>query len=64
MGDWIISSDCTLTSSNVAPGNVTVQNNAALIISSGVTLNINFANFDLIIKSGGSVLVKSGGELK
>ena len=62
-GNWIISSDCTMTSSDVAPGNVTVQNNAVLTIPSGITLNIDFANFDLIIKSGGSVLVKSGGEL-
>ncbi len=52
-----------MSASGVAPGNVIVQNNGILTIPTGVTLDIDFANFDLIIKTGGIVLVKSGGEL-
>jgi len=62
-GPWVVSSDCNLNVSDVAPGNVTVENNAILTIHAGVILDIDFANFDLIIKSGGSVLVKDGGEI-
>ena len=60
-GDWTISSDCILRTSNVAPGNVTVENNAVFTIPSDVTLDIDFANFHLIIQSGGGVLIKAGG---
>jgi len=60
-GDWTISPSCTLGASHVAPGNVTVENNALLIIPSGVILDIDYANFDLIVKSGGNVLIKAGG---
>ena len=60
-GDWTISSDCILRTSNVAPGNVTVENNAVFTIPSDVTLDIDLANFYLIIQSGGGVLIKAGG---
>jgi len=62
-GDWEVSFDCNMIASDVAPGNVTVKNNAILTILSGVTFDINQTNSDLIIMSGGQVLVKSGGSL-
>ncbi len=62
-GDWIVYFDCIMSASVAAPGNVIVQNNGILTIPTGVTLDIDFENFDLIIKSGGQVLVKSGGDL-
>jgi len=62
-GDMVIESDCTLTTSETAPANVSVQNNSTLTILNGVTLDIDFTNFNLTIKSGSGVLIKSGGTI-
>jgi subtilisin family serine protease len=61
-GNFTVSSDCTLSESGVADENVIVENNATLTIPPGVTLDVK-ADFDLILKSGGMVLVKKGGIL-
>ena len=61
-GDWVIDSTCTLANTATAPGNVIVQNNAVLTIE-GITLDIDFASFTLTVKSGGGVLIKSGGTI-
>ncbi len=58
--DWIITSDCTLSTNYMAPANVIVRNNAVLVIIDGITLDINFANNNLTIESGSGVLIKSG----
>lgn len=62
--DWEVTSSCTLASSEVAPSNVIVSNNARLTIADGTTLTIDFANNHLLIKGGSSVLIKSGGTIK
>jgi len=61
-GDWTITTSCTMSASATAPGNVIVQNNAVLTIE-GITLDINFGTFSLTVKSGGGVLIKSGGTI-
>ncbi len=58
-----VTPDCTLMSSATAPGKVIVQNNSIVTIPNGVTLDIDFANFNLTIKSGSGVLIKSGGTI-
>jgi hypothetical protein len=63
-GDWIVTSDCIMSSSDVVLGNVIVQDGSTLTIPSGIFLDVDFANFQLIIKTDGSILIKSGGELK
>ncbi|MCZ6583267.1 MAG: lamin tail domain-containing protein, partial [Thaumarchaeota archaeon] len=62
--DWIITSSCTLSKSSTAPANVIVRNNSVLTIPSGLTLNIDFVNNFLKIKSGSGVLIESGGTIK
>ncbi len=62
-GDWIITTDCTTSSDVIVLGNVLVQNNSLLIITSGTTLNIDFANNNLTVESGSGVLIKSGGTI-
>jgi hypothetical protein len=62
-GDWIINSSCVLAVSDSAPVNVIVQNGAILEIPNGVTLDIDFTNFNITIKSGSGVLIKSGGAI-
>ncbi len=60
-GDWIITTSCTVNTSATAQENVIVQNDSILSISSGITLNIDFAAFSLTVQSGSGVLIKSGG---
>jgi peptidoglycan/xylan/chitin deacetylase (PgdA/CDA1 family) len=62
-GDWIINSTCQLSTSAIVTGNVTVQNNSALVIQNGTSLDIDFATKHLLIKSGSKVLIKSGGKI-
>jgi len=62
-GTWTITTSCIMSASATAPGNVLVQNNAVLTIPAGITLDINFGSFNLTVKSGGGVLVKSGGTI-
>ncbi len=62
-GDWIITTSCTLDSSATATRNVIVQNDSILSIPSGITLNIDFAAFNLTVQSGSGVLIKSGGAI-
>jgi hypothetical protein len=61
--DWTINSSCQLSTSASVTGNVTVQSNSVLVIPNGKTLNIDFANNHLLIKSGSKVLIKSGGKI-
>ncbi len=62
-GDWIITDSCTLDADATALGSVIVQNGSVLNIPSGITLDIDFATFNLTVQSGGGVLIKSGGTL-
>ncbi|MDH3676815.1 MAG: S8 family serine peptidase [Nitrosopumilus sp.] len=62
-GDWNVTSTCTLSISETAPRNVLVQNNSTLVILDGVNLDIDFEIFNLTIKSGSVVLIKSGGAI-
>jgi len=62
-GDWIIVSSCTMSSSATAPGNVIVQNNSVLTIPAGASLDIDFVNNYLLVKSGSGVLIKAGASI-
>lgn len=62
LGDWIVTSDCTLFTNATASGNVLVQNNSQVIISNGVSLDINFTDFNLRIIFG-SVSIEAGGKI-
>lgn len=62
-GDWTITSSCTLTNTATAPANVIVQSGSVLTIPNGMRLNIDFIHYHLFIKSGGGVLIKTGGAI-
>src|SRR5579875_2966280 len=62
-GDWTLSSSCTLSSTASVPANVIVQSGTVLTIPSGMKLNIDFTHFHLLVRSGGGVLIKSGGAI-
>ena len=62
-GDWVIMQDCTLVASSTAPANVIVQNNSILTIPSGVSLDIDFLQFNLFLEFGSAAVIKSGGAI-
>ena len=55
--------DCTLSGSATAPGNVIVEENIALTIAENASLDIDFANFHLLIRNGAKVVIKNGGKI-
>ncbi len=59
----IINSDTTLSANTASLGNVIVQNNSVLTIPSGITLDIDFMQFNLTVESGSGVLIKAGGKI-
>ena len=64
LGDWIVVASCTVSSNAaVITGDVIVQNNAVLTIQNNVSLDIDFTQHHLLVKSGSGVLVKSGGKI-
>jgi len=60
--ETIITSNTILTT-NTSLGGDLILESANLTINPGATLDIDLANFDLIIKSGGSILIKAGGKI-
>ena len=47
----------------VAPAKVIVEENTTLTIAENASLDIDFANFHLLIRSGAKVLIKDGGKI-
>ncbi len=62
-GNWVITANCVLPFNVIAPANVIVQNDSLLTIPNGKTLDIDFTNFNLTVKSGSGVLIESGGAI-
>jgi len=62
-GGWIISVNCTLGLSATSAGDVLVRQNSVLTIPAGLTLDIDFTQFNLTVESGSGVLIESGGKI-
>lgn len=62
-GNWVIEFDCTLVNDVVASANVIIQSGSVLVIPSGLTLDIDFSQFNLTVESGSGVLIESGGKI-
>jgi len=62
-GNWVVEFDCTLVNNAVASANVIIQSGSVLVIPSGLTLDIDFTQFNLTVQSGGGVLIKAGGSI-
>jgi hypothetical protein len=59
----VITSDTTLTADTILDGDLVVESGFVLTINPGVTLDIDFVNQKVLVKSGGGILVKSGGNI-
>ena len=63
-GDWIITKSCTITADVIAPANISIQNNSILIIPDGVTLDVDLENYNIMIKSDSTIIIRQGGTIK
>ena len=61
--DWIVNTSCTLENNFNAPANVIINNGSVLTIPDGLTLNVDFSHYHLLVKNGGGVLIKDGGSI-
>ena len=59
----LVVQDCLLSGSATAPGNVIVEPGIALTIDTGSSLDIDFTNFHLLIRSGAKLVIKDGGKI-
>ncbi len=63
-GDWTINTDCTLPAGeHTVPGNISVENNSVLSISSSAVLNTNLIINNLIVKQGSGIEIVPGGKI-
>ena len=62
-GNWTVETNCTLESNEIAPQNFVVEGNSVLTIPSGTSLDIDFSQSNITIESGGSIVIKSGGNI-
>jgi hypothetical protein len=59
----IITSNTILSTDTSIGGDLVVETGFVLTINPGVTMDIDFVNQKILIKSGGGLLVKSGGTI-
>ncbi|HLD76089.1 MAG TPA: hypothetical protein VI874_03660, partial [Candidatus Norongarragalinales archaeon] len=62
-GDWTLKHDCTLYGAASVPGNVIVQEQVALTLAEGASLNMDFSTHHLRIKKGSKVVIKKGAKI-
>jgi len=62
-GNWVVDFDCTLLTIANAPANVIIQGGSVLTIPFGLSLDIDFTQFNLTVESGSGVLIKAGGKI-
>jgi len=62
-GNWVVTQDCIMISDATIDGNVSVESPSLLTVPEGVTLDIDFENQNLTVKSGAGVLIKQGGTI-
>jgi hypothetical protein len=62
-GTWHITNSCTMEVNSSLPGNLLIQNNSVLTIPDGITLSMDFTNFNLTVEFGSGILVQSGGTI-
>ena len=63
-GDWVVTNNCILKESTIAPANVIVKNNSILVIAKEKNLDIDLKNYHLTVENGSGVLIKAGGNIK
>jgi hypothetical protein len=62
-GDWVITADCTMEQSAIAPANVIINENVTLTLASDVYLDIDFSSYHLKTKLGAKAILKSGAKI-
>ena len=62
VGNWVLSTSCTLPTGSTAAGDVIIQNNSVLTIPNGIVLTVP-AGSNLSVTTGSGVLIQIGGSV-
>ncbi len=62
-GDWTVTSDCTISSDEVAPANVIVADSVTLTINGNGSLDMDLSSYHLRIGIGSRVIIGVGGKI-
>lgn len=62
-GDWTVTSDCSITTSETAPASVTVQSGVTLYIEPTGQLDIDMNNQNITVEQGGRTIIEDGGKI-
>ncbi|KXK26706.1 MAG: Peptidase family M23 [candidate division WS6 bacterium OLB20] len=62
-GDWVISSDCTLTGNFTIHGDIHIQNSSSLIVTENSNINFDFINNKITILSGSQLYITNGSKI-
>lgn len=62
VGDWNVTTSCTMTANATAAGNVVIPNGVLLTIPNTITLTVP-SGFNISIGSGGGILLEIGGTI-
>lgn len=62
-GDWVITQNCTLTSSATVPNNLIINDGYSLTLNSNVTLDMNLGYYKILVKPNSKIIINSGAKI-
>jgi hypothetical protein len=62
-GDWIITQNCTLTSSATVANNLIITEGKSLTINSNISLDVNLGNYKILVKPDSKIVINSGAKI-
>jgi hypothetical protein len=62
-GDWVITQNCTLTTSATVPNNLIINDGYSLTLNSNVTLDMNLGYYKILVKPNSKIFINSGAKI-
>ena len=62
-GSWTITDSCSIIDNVTFNNDITVNDGVTLAIPDTVDLNLDLSDYTVLVKDGGKLLVKNGGEM-
>lgn len=63
-GDWTITQNCTWNTTIIVPANMSVKNNARVLVNKDAVLDIDLLNRALYIENGSKIDIENGGKIQ
>lgn len=62
-GDWNLMQDCYVYRPEIIPANLTIDNNATLTVTASGSMDVDFLNHHILIKTGSKLKILAGGKV-